>query len=164
MLELLKAYANYERVEELSLQFSINGNRIQQTDTPLSLDLKDDDQIDARREMATVETSTDTRTSCSDRNICSSLQIPQNPEDMLSAFDRLTQEEKNATIAAATSRAEDPLKEWIPPSRDECPICFIPLPIDDKATFYRPCCGKIICKGCIADQIHMLMRDSGDEM
>jgi len=88
----------------------------------------------------------------------------QNPESMLSAFDRLTQEQKNTAIASAGRRTDDPLKEWTPPSRDECPICFIPLPIDDKSTCYRPCCGKIICKGCIADQIQMFIRDSGDEM
>ena len=88
----------------------------------------------------------------------------QNPECMLSAFDRLTSEQKNTAIASAGRRTDDPLKEWIPPSRDECPICLIPLPIDDKSTCYRPCCGKMICKGCIADQVQMFIRDSGDEM
>ena len=101
------------------------------------------------------------QTTCSPQ---SELSQNQNPECMLSAFDRLTSEKKNTAIASAGRRTDDPLKEWIPPSRDECPICFIPLPIDDKSTCYRPCCGMIVCKGCIADQIQMLIRDSGDEM
>ena len=30
----------------------------------------------------------------------------------------------------------------------ECPLCFLPMPIDaDKSTFY-PCCSEIICYGC----------------
>jgi len=102
--------------------------------------------------------------SCSDNTCSIQPELPQNPEEILSAFDNLTLEQKNAAIAAAASRTIDPLQEWTPPSRDECPICFIPLPIDDKSTCYRPCCGKIICKGCIADQIQMFIRDSGGEM
>jgi len=164
MLELFKAYAKYEKVDESTVRFFLDGEIIQHNDTPLSLDLNDDDQIDARRVAGAVaETSIDTRTTCS-QNTCTRQQVTENPEDMLSAFDKLTKEQKNDATATTESRTEDPLKEWAPPSRDECPICFVPLPIDDKATFYRPCCGKIICKGCIADQIHMLMRDSGDEM
>jgi hypothetical protein len=31
----------------------------------------------------------------------------------------------------------------------ECPICFLPLPLDpSKSTFYS-CCSKVICNGCI---------------
>ena len=102
--------------------------------------------------------------SCSNNTCFIQPELPQNPEEMLSAFDNLTLEQKNAAIATAKSRTKDPLKEWTPPSRDECPICFVPLPIDEKkGTIYRPCCGKIICKGCIADQVQMLMRDSDDE-
>src|SRR5210317_429484 len=30
----------------------------------------------------------------------------------------------------------------------ECPLCFLPMPIDaDKSTFY-PCCSEMICQGC----------------
>jgi len=32
--------------------------------------------------------------------------------------------------------------------RGECPLCFLPLPIDaDKSTFH-PCCSQIVCRGC----------------
>jgi tetratricopeptide (TPR) repeat protein len=32
--------------------------------------------------------------------------------------------------------------------RGECPLCFLPMPLDPtKSTFY-PCCSKIICYGC----------------
>jgi hypothetical protein len=33
--------------------------------------------------------------------------------------------------------------------RGECPICFLPLPIDRKKSMFYSCCSEIICKGCI---------------
>ena len=36
------------------------------------------------------------------------------------------------------------------PPREECPICFIPLPLDARRTTFQTCCGKLICCGCIA--------------
>ena len=36
-----------------------------------------------------------------------------------------------------------------PPSRDECPICFLELPIREDQTMYQACCGKMICNGCV---------------
>ena len=35
-----------------------------------------------------------------------------------------------------------------PPKRNECPICFLPLPIPEEETAYMSCCGKSICGGC----------------
>ena len=36
-----------------------------------------------------------------------------------------------------------------PPPRKECPICFLPLPIDARESFFNLCCGKHICHGCM---------------
>ena len=36
-----------------------------------------------------------------------------------------------------------------PPSRDECPICFLELPIRNEKRMYQTCCGKTICNGCV---------------
>lgn len=37
-----------------------------------------------------------------------------------------------------------------PPHREDCPICMIPLPLQQtKQTKYFSCCGKVICLGCI---------------
>ena len=36
-----------------------------------------------------------------------------------------------------------------PPSRDECDICMLTLPIDTAQRKYQPCCGKMLCFGCI---------------
>jgi len=33
--------------------------------------------------------------------------------------------------------------------REECPICMIPLPLDDHEVVFMQCCGKQICMGCI---------------
>ena len=36
-----------------------------------------------------------------------------------------------------------------PPPREDCPICFLPLPIAADKQSFKSCCGKIICLGCI---------------
>jgi len=35
-----------------------------------------------------------------------------------------------------------------PPSREECPICLIPLPLDESQIQFQTCCGKVVCNGC----------------
>ena len=36
----------------------------------------------------------------------------------------------------------------------DCPICFLPLPLDKQKSMMNSCCSKIICKGCVyADMI-----------
>ena len=36
-----------------------------------------------------------------------------------------------------------------PPQKEDCPICFLPLPSLPTGTRYKDCCGKTICSGCI---------------
>ena len=38
-----------------------------------------------------------------------------------------------------------------PPPREDCPICFLPLPVrsGSSVSTFKSCCGKIICDGCI---------------
>ena len=31
----------------------------------------------------------------------------------------------------------------------ECPLCFLPLPLDRSKSVFRTCCSEIICKGCV---------------
>ena len=35
------------------------------------------------------------------------------------------------------------------PPTDDCPICFLPLPLDAGERTFETCCGKLICSGCI---------------
>jgi hypothetical protein len=35
-----------------------------------------------------------------------------------------------------------------PPKADDCPICFLPLPVLGSGKALMACCGKIICIGC----------------
>ncbi|KAL7536862.1 hypothetical protein ACHAXR_009372 [Thalassiosira sp. AJA248-18] len=35
-----------------------------------------------------------------------------------------------------------------PPPKEDCPICFLRLPILGADTKYQTCCGKITCNGC----------------
>ena len=45
-----------------------------------------------------------------------------------------------------------------PPLKEDCPICFLPLPSMDTGSQYKNCCGKDICSGCI----HAVrLRDNG---
>ena len=41
-----------------------------------------------------------------------------------------------------------------PPPRDDCDICFLPMPYTRAScgvtTVYQPCCGKILCYGCVS--------------
>ncbi|KAL7533437.1 hypothetical protein ACHAWF_004493 [Thalassiosira exigua] len=36
----------------------------------------------------------------------------------------------------------------VPPPREECPICFLPLPWAVSQSQYQACCGKKLCFGC----------------
>jgi hypothetical protein len=54
---------------------------------------------------------------------------------------------------------EDLFKE--PPPREECPICFLPRPLEDGESRYKSCCGKIICGGCIY-AVNIAGRDERD--
>ena len=40
-----------------------------------------------------------------------------------------------------------------PPPKEDCPICMLPMPYANGVCginmIYHPCCGKIVCKGCI---------------
>ena len=46
-----------------------------------------------------------------------------------------------------------------PPSREECPICFLELPVKENMQTYKSCCGKIICDGC---EIASSVEQNGD--
>ena len=54
---------------------------------------------------------------------------------------------KSCEKCAAELHDEELFKEH--PPREECPICFLPLPIDARQSSFKSCCGKIICQGCL---------------
>ena len=43
-----------------------------------------------------------------------------------------------------------------PPNNEDCPICFLPLPLHVNQKVYMACCGKELCLACVdeADQRH----------
>ncbi len=41
----------------------------------------------------------------------------------------------------------------------ECPLCFLPMPVDPTKSVFHPCCSNFICKGCV---IANLMTNEGD--
>jgi TPR repeat protein len=36
-----------------------------------------------------------------------------------------------------------------PPHHEDCPICYLRLPIDLDQIMYQSCCGKMLCRGCV---------------
>ena len=40
----------------------------------------------------------------------------------------------------------------IPPN-DDCPICFLPLPVEYRNRGYMPCCSKLICQACRLENV-----------
>jgi len=61
-------------------------------------------------------------------------------------------EKKRKHIDADDDDDDDELFQPIP-QRDDCPICMLPLPIDDSKKIYSSCsyyscCGNIICNSC----------------
>ena len=41
-----------------------------------------------------------------------------------------------------------------PPPEEDCPICFIRLPLHVTGWKYQSCCGKVICSGCFNSPIY----------
>ena len=35
------------------------------------------------------------------------------------------------------------------PLREDCPICFLPLPLHASQITFKSCCGKLLCNGCL---------------
>ena len=61
---------------------------------------------------------------------------------------RVAELEEEETKRAAELHDTELFKK--PPTiDDDCPICFQRLPFLDTGRRYKPCCGKVICSGCI---------------
>ncbi|KAL7523841.1 hypothetical protein ACHAXR_000357, partial [Thalassiosira sp. AJA248-18] len=47
-----------------------------------------------------------------------------------------------------------------PPPKDDCPICFLRLPLCQSEIEYQSCCGKSLCIGCVyADEFERAAAD-----
>ena len=64
---------------------------------------------------------------------------------------------KKACKKRATELFDKKLFKEHPP-REDCPICFLPLPLDLGQSAFESCCGKLICSGCTHS-----MRETGGE-
>jgi hypothetical protein len=60
------------------------------------------------------------------------------------------QEGKEGQAKGNSRHKEEKFSLWNPMPRPECPICMIVLPINPECGgVYMPCCGKLICPGCM---------------
>ena len=64
---------------------------------------------------------------------------------------------------ANVNEMNDLLKNWVPPERDQCFICVYPLPLRDSHNFFRPCCGKIVCCGCLYAEAETYAKHGTDQ-
>ena len=55
---------------------------------------------------------------------------------------------KKACKKRAAELHDEALFKEHPPT-DDCPICFLPIPLNATESNFYPCCGKIICDGCV---------------
>ena len=49
-----------------------------------------------------------------------------------------------------------------PPDQQECPICMLPMPLDQGQIKFQTCCGKGICGGCLHAQMKEDLRSGKD--
>ena len=57
------------------------------------------------------------------------------------------QHKKECRLRAAELHDEKLFKQ--PPQLEDCPICFMRMPTLQSGYRYMPCCGKIVCCGCL---------------
>jgi len=58
------------------------------------------------------------------------------------------QHEESCRKRAAELRDKELLTQPDSSHLGDCPICFLPLPIDERKSTMMPCCSKLICDGC----------------
>ena len=57
--------------------------------------------------------------------------------------------EEHIRLAAEHAAALHDIELFKQPAAEDCPICFLRLPMHQKGSKYMSCCGKKICSGCI---------------
>ena len=81
----------------------------------------------------------------SDLNICNKCQMVQYCNAACKKKHR-SKHKKKCERRVAELHDEQLFKQ--PPLKEDCPICFLPLPSMDTGSKYKICCGKDICSGC----------------
>ena len=66
---------------------------------------------------------------------------------------------KACKMRAAELRDEILFKQPEGTHLGDCPICFLPIPNDPNGSVYHPCCGKIVCRGCLCANVAHEMKD-----
>ena len=61
---------------------------------------------------------------------------------------RLAAEKHNENLRRAAELHDEKLFKQPPPPLEDCPICFLRMPILKSGKKYMTCCGKVICSGC----------------
>ena len=56
---------------------------------------------------------------------------------------------KKACKKRAAELYDEKLFKEVEPDPEACPICMTAMPFEDNACCFKPCCGKMICTGCI---------------
>lgn len=63
------------------------------------------------------------------------------------------QHEEECEIRAAKLRDDNLFRQPDGSHRGECPLCFLPMPLDPQKSTFHSCCSKIVCDGCVVAEI-----------
>ena len=84
--------------------------------------------------------------------------------DQLASTKLSDQDEATPPVEAETKPKEHP-DLWKPhPPTEECPVCMVPLPLDNAKSMYFACCGKTLCFACCDEHdraLHVTNRKRG---
>ena len=105
---------------------------------------------------ASTATATATTTTTSQQTGRDELQTTRTVPNQNDAATDIATEASSSPPSSTASRSRAPLS-----GRDECPICCHVLPIANNESVYNPCCGKIICNGCIVGRQRAQLENTG---
>ena len=77
--------------------------------------------------------------------MCNQKHLPPREKEQGCKSERQEQEQERA---AESQRDEALFRQPERTHLGDCPICFLPLPLDPYKSTLQSCCSKVICKGC----------------
>jgi TPR repeat protein len=78
--------------------------------------------------------------------------VAKEAETEVEAYQNVSSQEKMSSVAETERELHDDDTLFSQPEsccHGECPICFLPLPIDPRKSLLKSCCSAVICYGCV---------------
>ena len=91
--------------------------------------------------------------SSSQNNICIECHLSHRSMHKSACMLRAAELSCERAYPMVTTPSDEILFKVPPPSKEDCPICLLPMPLSELNCNYEPCCGKFICHGCMDQKI-----------